>query len=402
MVFYGHKVVLIMEKLHRNLLSLVKLALTSESAPIDNDIDYRKLLSLSAKHQIFPLVFNGLYKAYGSFDGIDQCRKHVFQIVGRDQNQLYFLKKIESLFNDNGIDYMLLKGSSIKKYYPASEFRLMGDIDILIKEVQYQAIKPLLLELEMVETIESDHELIWRHKSGVIVELHKRLIPSYNDDYYAYYINPWEKAVYKSNHSYSMSKEDEYIYIFTHLTKHYRDGGIGLRHLIDIWFFDLKHTLLNKTYINKELEKLGLLEFHNNITDTLDVWFNGKEPTELTDYITKRIIESGSFGLEEWHKIANAARISAKSNSASSAKTKTIFRLIFMPLEDMKKKFPILEKLPFLLPLMWVVRWINAIFNKKGSIANETSRLSYMDDQIVDNYNKELQLVGLKFEMKKE
>jgi hypothetical protein len=391
-----------MEKLHRNLLSLVKLALTGESASIDSDIDYKQLISLSTKHQIFPLVFDGLYKAKGSFQGIDQCRKHVFHIVGRDQNQLYFLKKIESLFNDNSIDYMLLKGSSIKKYYPASEFRLMGDIDILIKESQYKTIKPLFLQMGFNETAESDHELIWRHNSGVIVELHKRLIPSYNDDYYAYYINPWEKAIYKSNHSYSMSKEDEYIYIFTHLTKHYRDGGIGLRHLIDVWFFALKHSLLNKSYINKELDKLGLLEFHNNIIDTLDVWFNGKEATELTDYITKRIIESGAFGLEEWHNIANAARATARNDSVSSAKTKTIFKLIFLPLDDMKKKFSILERLPCLLPLMWVIRWINAIFNKKSSIVTETNRLSYMDDQIVDNYNKELQMVGLKFELKKK
>ncbi len=391
-----------MEKLHRNLLSLIKLALTGESAPIDSDIDFKQLLSISAKHQIFPLVFDGLYKAKGNFEDAEQYRKYTFKLIGYDQNQLYFLKKIEALFNDNGIDYMLLKGSSIKKYYPLSEFRLMSDIDILIKEVQYKTIKPLFLKMGFVESVESDHEFIWKHSSGLIVELHKRLIPSYNDDYYSYYINPWKKAVYKSNHSYSMSKEDEYIYIFTHLTKHYRDGGIGLRHLIDIWYFALKHSLLNKTYINKELDKLGLLEFHNNIIDTLDVWFNGKEATELTDYITQRIIESGNFGLKEWHDIANAARATARTDSASSAKTKTIFRLIFLPLDDMKKKFPVLEKLPFLLPLMWIVRWINAIFNKKGSIANETNKLSYMTDQIVDNYNKELQMVGLKFELKKK
>ena len=391
-----------MEKLHRNLLSLVKMSLTGEVMPIDDDLDYEQILTLSSRHQIFPLVLDGLYKAKVNLEGIEKYRKHTFELIKRDQNQLYFLKKIESSFNENNIDYMLLKGSSIKKYYPSSEFRLMGDIDILIKEAQYKTIKTIFLEMGFDEKIESDHELVWRHKTGLIVELHKRLIPSYNDDYYSYYINPWEKAVYKSNHSFSMSKEDEYIYIFTHLTKHYRDGGIGLRHLIDIWYFALKHSLLNKTYINKELDKLGLLEFHNNIIDTLDVWFNGKESTDLTDYITQRIIESGNFGLKEFHDIANAARATARTDSASSAKVNTVLRLIFLPLNDMKKKFPILEKLPFLLPVMWVIRWINAIFNKRKTIAYETSKLEYMDDEIVDNYNKELKMVGLKFDLKKK
>lgn len=390
-----------MEKLHRNLLSIIKLVLTGESVSIDDDLDYKKLFELSRTHHITPLVFDGLYKAKGNFDGIEYFKNYTFQLIGRDQNQLHYLKQIESLFSDNDIDYMLLKGSSIKKYYPASEFRIMGDIDILFKEAQYKNIKPLLTQLGFTEKVESDHELIWINNSRVIIELHKRLIPSYNDDYYSYYLNPWTKASYQSGHSFSMSKEDEYIYIFTHLTKHYRDGGIGLRHLIDIWYFALKHSLLNKTYIDKELDKLGLLTFHNNIIDTLDVWFNGKEETELTDYITKRVIESGAFGLKEWHDIANAARATARTDSVASAKTKTLLRLIFLPLEEMKKKFPILEKLPILLPIMWGVRWINAIFNKKRSIAAETNKLNYMNEQIVDNYNKELQKVGLKFDLKK-
>lgn len=391
-----------MEKIYRNLLSIIKTSLTGEVVSIDDDIDYKQLFSLSAIHHIVPLVFDGLYKIKGSFDGIELYRNYTYQLIGHDQNQLYCLKKIEKVFSENNIDYMLLKGSSIKKYYPSSEFRLMGDIDILIKEAQYKKIKPLLNELGFVEKIESDHEIIWTNNSKVVLELHKRLIPSYNDDYYSYYINPWEKAVYQSNHSFSMSKEDEYIYIFTHLTKHYRDGGIGLRHLIDIWYFALKHSLLNKIYINKELDKLGLLEFHNNIIDTLNVWFNGKESTELTDYITQRIIESGAFGLKEWHQRANAARVTAKTDSASSAKTKTLLRLIFLPREEMEKKFPILKKLPFLLPVMWVFRWINAIFNKRKTIASETNKLSYIDDQIVDDYNKELMKVGLKFDFKKK
>ncbi len=391
-----------MEKLHRNLLSVIKLALTGESEPIDDDLDFKQIFNIGKTHQIIPLVFDGLYKAKGNFEGFENFRNYTFCLIRRDQNQLYYLKQIESLFNENSIDYMLLKGSSIKKYYPASEFRLMGDIDILIKEAQYENIKPLLIGMGLTKKVESDHEHIWTSSNGLVVELHKRLIPSYNDDYYSYYLNPWEKAIYRSNHSFSMSKEDEYIYIFTHLTKHYRDGGIGLRHLIDIWYFAMKHSLLNKTYIEKELNKLELLEFHNNIVDTLDVWFNGKESTELTDYITKRIIESGSFGLKEWHDKANAARTTARTDSASSAKAKAFLRLIFLPIEEMKKKFPVLEKLPILLPILWIVRWINAIFNKRKSITAEANKLNYIDDRVVDGYNRELEKVGLKFNLKKK
>ena len=61
---------------------------------------------------------------------------------------------------------MLLKGASIKKIYPSSELRLMGDIDILIKEEQYEQIRKILCNIDLCEVNETDHELIWRSRDG--------------------------------------------------------------------------------------------------------------------------------------------------------------------------------------------------------------------------------------------
>ena len=82
-----------MEKLHRNLLSVIKLALTGESSPIDSDLDYKEIFKISRTHQIIPLVFDGLYKANGQFEGFEQFREYTFRLISRDQNQLYYLKK---------------------------------------------------------------------------------------------------------------------------------------------------------------------------------------------------------------------------------------------------------------------------------------------------------------------
>ncbi len=388
-----------MQKLYRDFFSIIKAALTDEPVTLCNDIDYEKIFLLSKRHKVVPLVCHGLYKAKGNFEELEIFKKYTFFMIGRDQNLMACLQKIENIFADNKIDYMLLKGSSVKRLYPTSECRLMGDADILIKESQYNVIKELMPQLGLVEKIESDHELIWAGQGGIVIELHKRLIPSYNDDYYAYYRNPWKKAVFSNNYSFSMTKEDEYIYLFTHLTKHYRDGSAMFRPIIDIWLFKLKHTLLNMGYINKELEKLELLTFHNNIWDTLDVWFNGKEETELTEFITEQIFTTDP---KKRADAANAARISARSDSVASAKAKKIKNLIFLPLSIMKTKFPILEKLPFLLPIMWVVRWINAIFHKKNSIAHETNLLSKMDNETVHEYNEDLNKVGLRYNLKKD
>ncbi len=390
-----------MQKLYKNLLTIIKSVLTEVPVTIEDELNYKELYLLSKKHQITPLVYDGLYKIKGNFNGTEQFKNLTLPLLLIDQNQLACLKQIETVFAQNEIDYMPLKGSSIKALYPMPEFRLMGDLDLLIKESQYPKIKDILVPLGYVEQLESDHELIWKSKSGITIELHKRLIPSYNDDYYSYYSNPWEKAVLENNHRFSMTNEDEYLYIFTHLTKHYRDGGIGLRHMIDIWYYKMKHPSLDMDYIYNELQKLELKDFHQNISDTLDVWFNDKEDTELSDHITERIITSGSFGLSEIKKTAYAARLSAKEASASSAKKKTLLRLIFLPFDIMKEKYPVLNKAPFLLPIMWVVRWVDAILHKRKSISSNAAQLSKINTAVVDSYNEELKKVGLKFHAKK-
>ena len=390
-----------MIKTHKILLYLIKSALTDTSSQIDGILDHEELFALSKKHQIIPLVFQGLYITYGNFDGSEKFRNATLRLMCHDQNQIGCLSRIEQAFSQNGIDYMLLKGSSIKAMYPASELRLMGDIDILIKEDQYHVIRACLTEMGLREEKETDHELIWKDRSGVLIELHKRLIPSYNDDYYAYFHDPWNKAVLQEFHRFSMTPEDEYIYLLTHLVKHYRDGGIGLKHVIDIWYYSQKHPSLDRKYIRSELEKLELNRFHENLLSMIDVWFCDQPATSLTDYMTERIIESGAYGIRERWDMAHATRECARNESVASAKKQNALSLIFMPYSSMQIKYPLLRIIPVLLPIMWVVRWIDAIMNKRDSILRQSERLRKIDSEVVNNYMQELEMVGLKFSFKK-
>ncbi len=392
-----------MEKNDRNLLTIIKAALLELPGELEGELDLEGLLLLSRRHMLVTLVMDGLYRLTGEQPEDERFLDLAYFLLRRDQNQLLCLEALEACFQAHGIEYMLLKGASVKKIYPRSEWRLMGDLDILIKESQYDKIRALLEELGgLTEEKESDHELIWSSSSGVTVELHKRLIPSYNDDYYAYYADPWQRAKKEQNGSYTMAPEDEYLYIFTHLTKHYRDGGIGLRHMLDVYYFARKHPELDWVYICEELRKLGLETFHENIVQTNAVWFEGKEGTELTEHITRRVMESGSFGSQEKKNQANAARISAREDSAASARRKTFRSMIFLPYTIMKQRYPVLRKVPILLPLFWVVRWVDGIFNKRKSISRQWEQINKMNDQEIDRYNRELELVGLRFDLRRE
>ena len=198
-------------------------------------------------------------------------------------------------FEENGIDHMPLKGTLLKPLYPKSELRCMSDADILIKPEQYEAIRSIMLKLGYTEGLESDHEYIWKKENFFTAELHKRLIPSYNKDYYEYYGDGWQLGKIVNGYCYAMTDEDQLIYLFTHFAKHYRDSGIGIRHLIDLEIYLKKKPELDFAYIDRELQKLQLDVFYGNVLKTLKAWFEGGDEDEVTDFVTERIFGSGSY-----------------------------------------------------------------------------------------------------------
>ena len=314
-----------------------------------------------------------------------------------DQCQKYVFSEIKSLFDKNGIDYMPVKGLIIKKLYPSSDMRSMGDGDILIRLEQHDKIKELMKDIGCTFKCESAHELVY-NKNGVCIELHKLLIPPYNKDYHEYYGDGWKRAVCKQGTAYALSDEDHYIYMFTHFAKHYRDGGVGVIHIADFWVFERSKSL-NFDYIRGELQKLQLLDFFDNIRATVDVWFNGKEATEISDFITSRIFKNGVWGNSESKAAASAVK-TAKASSEKGIAFKRTVRVLFPRVDEMKFKYPILKKAPILLPVCWGHRFFKTVLFKRDRIDSRIKEIKHSNKDSVIAYQNELRYVGLDFNFK--
>ena len=154
---------------------------------------------------------------------------------------------------------------------------------------------------------------------------------------------------------------------------------------------------MNKEYIEAELKKLKLLDFYNNTVHTLNVWLNGEKSDEMSDFITEKIFESGSYGTYKAHIMSGAVKA---SKSGGNVRIRRIVKLIFLPYKYMCEKYSVLKKAPFLLPVMWLVRITNIIFNKRDKIAKQKKELGYITDDKIAEYKKELHFVGLDFDFK--
>ena len=386
--------------LQNGIIALLRSALSGEAMLLPEEFDLTSAMSVIRKHHIGSLIHTGAVncKIDSKLPAMQQLFGITYQYMCSDEGQRWELARVLTAFDENGIDYMPLKGTLLKPLYPRPDMRIMGDADILIKLDQYDKIRPLMLELGFEEKLESDHELIWT-KPSLYLELHKRIIPSYNKDYASYFGNGWLLARQCPDNPfrYEMSDEDQMLYLFTHFAKHYRDGGIGIRHITDLYVYRKAKPQMDEVYIAKALKNLQLYDFYRNICDTLSVWFEGGTHNEKTRLITDVVFDSGSFGTMENRLAAEGVRDMAEGDSAKCVRRKKWLQMLCPPRKALLEQYPVLEKLPVLLPFIWVVRWITAVFCRRDNIKAQYSKIQVMKEDRINSYDQALRAVGLTF-----
>lgn len=388
-----------MNEFCRAVIDLVKAAITEKKANIPDNFNWEEALKLCDVHTITPMLYYG-----AQFSGItlpesinNEFFIETFCSIRKEQNQQYEILCIKKAFEENGIDYMFLKGIVLKPLYKKTEMRTMTDADIFIKQEQYDKISACMTELGFAEINESDHEYIWEKKGSLSLELHKRLIPSYDKDYYRYFSDGWGFARKNKGHEYFMSREDTFIYMFVHFAKHYRDAGIGIRYMTDLYLYLENAKDMDKAYIEKALESLKMLTFYNSIMSTLNVWFDNGETSDITEFITTRIINSGLHGTYYNHLVSSALR-NINSRNGKGAKFKRFMQIMFPSLKNMKTLYPVLEKAPLLVVWYWPVRVVSALIYKKDNVRAYREEMKIISDENIQHYKEELRYVGIEYE----
>ncbi|MBE7037950.1 MAG: hypothetical protein E7404_03505 [Ruminococcaceae bacterium] len=391
-----------MDKFQKDFLNILKSALISEKTTIKEDFNWEDALNIAKEHDVLVMLYYGIKASDidASEDIMQKIKQNVYVLVQKSTFQEYEAINLYKEFDNNKIVYMPLKGEIIKNLYPCIEMRYMGDIDVLIKSEQYDLIKDIMQKNGYNELCESDHEYIWDKPGKLHIELHKHLIPSYNKDYFSYYKDSWKNAKKLSETNYCLSDEDFFTYIFTHLAKHYRDGGIGIKHFVDLYVFLNKVKDLDKKYVEKELEKLNLTTFYKNVLNTVDVWFNDKEENEISDFITNKVFSSGAYGTKYNKLMAEALKKSKSLNSTKNIRMIYVFQNIFPSYKKMEKRNPILKRIPFLLPALWIVRWFEILFFNNNLIKEKGQEIYNTSEENVKKYQDELNFVGLDYNFK--
>lgn len=336
-------------------------------APVPDNISIPMLVDIGRNHYLNVLLIKSLMKLDMEQTFIEKAKQEVLSYVIKSATQKNELKNIVNSFEKKRINNQPMKGCVLKQVYNSTELREMSDIDILVDENSIGKVQKLMMELGYELKYKEEQHDIYIKKPFMVVEIHRSLYNPRIDTMQFNYFGTFEKSrlIPGMNYTFEFSKEDFYIYMVAHMAKHFYETGCGIRNLVDIFVYLEKYKqILDRSYLDQELEKCGLYKFTHNMEELSYTWLQRRESNAFLDDLFEYMLSCGVYGKDEngiWNQYAKEA-IAKVENS----KIKLKLWYYFPPFYYMKVYYPWLRKTPFLLPLAWGIRGIGGVLEKKG------------------------------------
>lgn len=346
---------------------------------------------LAKKHDIIHLIVFALKKNGLLDESGKELEKNMLIAVYRCERLEYELKKLSGILEQAQIPFIPLKGSVLRQFYIEPWMRTSCDIDVLVHEDDLQkAVSYLSDNLGYKRKSQNSHDISMFTEGGVHVEVHYDLLEDGKVNSAAAVLqNVWNvsKKCAGCNYRYEMPDEMFYFYHIAHMAKHFENGGCGIRPFLDIWV--LNHRIdFDKKRREKLLSDGGLTVFANQAELLAEIWFGNAGYTKTTKQMEDYILRGGVYG-------TNTNRIAVQQQK-NGGKVKYALSKIFIPYEEIKFHYPILQKHKWLTPIMEVRRWGKLIFC--GHLKRTAKELKYnntVSEDVASEMRAMLKDIGL-------
>lgn len=309
-----------------------------------------EMTHLAKLHDVAHLLAYGLHQ--NGLAAMEGGEIEMMKAVFRYEQLAYELEALCGALEASGVDFMPLKGSVLRRYYAEPWMRTSCDIDILVhKEDLDRAVSALASKLQYVKKENGTHDVSLFSPAENHLELHFDLVEEKISASAIRLLSAvWEHsdATGEGEHRYEMSDEYFYFYHIAHMAKHFTVGGCGLRPFLDLWLLDRLETADVKK--RDDLLSEGELQTFADVVRGLNrVWFDGEEADALSLQVQDFLLYGGVYG--------SADNRVALRQSEKGGRLGYFLSRVFAPRAKLKLYYPILEKHPWLMPVMQVRRW---------------------------------------------
>jgi hypothetical protein len=263
------------------------------------------------------------------------------------------------------VPFIPLKGSIMRKYYPEEWMRTSCDIDVLVHDEDLARVGEALTQhCGYRQGGKSLYDVAFYAPGGQHIEMHFNLVEEwYTRRAVDVLYTVWEITLTPAN-SFRHEMTDAFFYLFhiTHMARHVETGGCGIRPFMDLWILE-RIDGADQTGRDKLLAEAGLLQFAQAARKLSRVWFCGETADELSRQMEEYILNGGVYGTSE-----NRVMINQKKRGGRLG---YLWSRMFVGMPQLKRSYPILNKYPWLMPVMQIRRWFKL---RRPDIAERTKR----------------------------
>jgi hypothetical protein len=358
--------------------------------PIPEGIGLEALEKYAISNHMVYNIMGSLIKLPIEEEAKERFRGYLKKSALKTLQQVYAAKEISEAFERAGIRSQVLKGAVMKEIYPRPEMREMGDIDFMVYESSFDKAQEILTEMgfELMRAVK--HHFIFRKAPYLVVEIHWSLYEQTVDKgQYLYYKDNFRSKLKEGcRYTYEFSDEDFYVYMISHMAKHFYENGCGIRNLLDVYIYRKNYEQkMDWDYIGLELAKCGLTDFERHMSALAQIWLGGSESTEFYNQLYMYMLDCGIYGKSEngiWGQLA-------KQDLHNSNNGKIGY--YFPTYTYMKEYYPWLNDYKLLLPVAWIIRGVKGV-----SSSEARNRAKMIDDSEIFEVTKSIyQQLNLNF-----
>ena len=365
--------------------------------PETPDVDWTQVKEMCKDQSVSTLFWIGAQKAGLAPHG--EAFQYFCMTEAQDtfqyQYQLSQTKKVMDMLREEGIPYILLKGSRMRRYYPEPMWRTSCDVDILFRgdKAAEERIHEKMLSFRYKFTVDAGTTINY-FALPVEFEMHRRLFDEAGE-FGGLFDRVWDYAMplEEGQPEYVLREEIFYVYMIAHMAKHFTRYGCGMRPLIDLYLYRQKLPEGFSLGEAKELlKKMGLLDFERRLLALTRSWFEtgtlSQADKALTDYILgARIYGDGST------MQANSMK---KGTNVMPQRRKNLVSYVFPPLKVMRRLYPRMLRCPALLPVAWACRWGKGLLpHHRKKAKKNLERYARVDEAYVARTMDMLEELGL-------
>ena len=414
--------------LDKNFIAMSKylsLAAIGRCGEIPDEIDITSVLRYAGEQAVIPLVVSGIVTEgkYATDPIVLKAQELVLQMLAKNIQNGFVIKSIFEDYKKENIDYAVLKGESIAALYKEPDLRISSDVDLLVSPKHEKKALKILEKYGYYYNKRSkwSNETVAKHDKYKLIEVHCELFDESRNDIMFNHINKSPDKFERLNtENYGvinvLSPDDGLMFVFLHFVKHFLSAGAGMRQLMDVIVYSMKH--LNDIDWNKFYSDIKQLKYYNLFAGIITVSLKIFEISEakLPDVeikedvaikILKDIQNSGIFGYNEqelrlfkqaYEKKRFSTFMSGEYSNYAKRFKRSKMKLIFPEISIMKKKYKYVEKYPVLVVFAWASRIIKAALNivlRRKNIEEYNINQQFVENEKIADRMKLMQELGL-------